>query len=105
MAQISYEQMQENLKLREGENLQDLLSLYDAQYRYGISRNTLRDAAILDKVSHQWLGGLTKRSLYIKRSDIIKYISLSQKRSKSKRKVSWRTPTPKTTELEAEASA
>lgn len=104
MAQISYEQMQENLKLQEDENLHDLLSLYDAQYRYGLSRNTLREAAILDKIPHQWLGGLTKRSLYIKRSDIIKYISLSQKRSKSKRPVSWRTPSIKTSEPEVEAS-
>lgn len=86
----SYEEMQELLKLQEGENFTDVLSLYDAQNRYKVSRNLFREAAILGKIKHEWLGGITKKNLYMKRKDIIAYLSLSQKRSKSKIVVPWR---------------
>ena len=86
----SYEEMQELMMLRDGETESDVLSLYDAQNRYGISRNALREAALIGKVRSAWLGGLVKRSLYLQRKDILKYLSLSQKKSKSKKIVPWR---------------
>jgi len=86
----TYEEMQKLLHLNDGESLDDVLSLYDAQSRYKVSRNTFREAAILGKIRHEWLGGMIRKSLYMKRKDIIAYLSLSQKKSKSKKLIPWR---------------
>lgn len=101
----SYEEMLRLMKLREGETVDDVLSLYDAQNRYGISRNALREAALTGKVRSAWLGGLVKRSLYLQRKDILKYLSLSQKKSKSKKIVPWRKQDAIASVPEFEASA
>lgn len=87
----SPQEAQERIKLLDGETLEDLLSLYDAMNRYGISRTALRDAVIAERLSGTWLGGLTKKSLYIRRADIIQYITLPMSALAGKRPVPWRT--------------
>jgi len=86
----SYEEMCERIQLRENESLSDILSLGDAKARYGIGRTTLREAALRNKIYSRWFGGETKKSLYLTRGDIIKYIQLPQSKVKSKLRVPWR---------------
>jgi len=86
----TYEEMKELTSLLYDERMDDVLSLYDAQERYGISRSALREAALLGKIESYWLGGVIKKSLYIFRKDIIKYLLLPQSKSKSKRMLPWR---------------
>lgn len=83
--------MQERMKLTEGENPFDLLSLYDAMSRYGVSRTALRDAVLSHKLSGEWVGGMAKKSLYMKRQDIIDYVSLPMSQTKGRRSIPWRT--------------
>jgi hypothetical protein len=45
----TYEEMKELTSLLSDERMDDVLSLYDAQERYGISRSALREAALLEK--------------------------------------------------------
>lgn len=74
----SPEEMYEILKPRDGESTDDLLSLYDAMGRYGISRTALRNACRSGKVPHQWVGGVSRKMLVARREDIVNYILLPQ---------------------------
>ena len=87
---ISYEEMCEKLNLEKGESYQDILSLFDAQHRYGISRAALREAVLIGKVYGKMIGGMTKKTMYVRRADVIAYIALTQSESKSKKPISWR---------------
>jgi hypothetical protein len=85
------EEMLERVKLAEGETMEDMLSLYDAMDRYGVSRTALRDAVLTKKLSGLWIGGINKKSLYMRREDIIQYITLPQSSTRGRRPVPWRT--------------
>ncbi|NBV35847.1 MAG: hypothetical protein EBR94_01035 [Bacteroidetes bacterium] len=87
---LTYEDMANNVILQDGETYQDILTLQDAQKRYGISRTALRDAAMYGKIYARFIGGQSKKILYMRRADIIKYILLPQSKSKAKRPVPWR---------------
>lgn len=87
----SPEEAQERVKLLDGENLDDALSLYDAVKRYGISRTALRNAFLAGRLAGSWVGGISKRSLYMRRADIIEYITLPMSALKGRRPVPWRT--------------
>jgi len=87
---MSYEDMREKLDLEDGESYQDILSLFDAQHRYGISRTALRDAVLTGKVYGKMIGGITKKTMYVRRADVIAYIALTQSQSKSKKPIPWR---------------
>jgi hypothetical protein len=87
---FTYEDMAKNVALQDGETYQDILTLYDAQKRYGVSRTALRDAAMYGKIYAKHIGGQSKKILYMRRADIIKYILLPQSKSKAKRPVPWR---------------
>lgn len=86
----SPQEAQERIKLIDGETLEDLLSLYDAMNRYGISRTALRDAVIAERLPGTWIGGLTKKSLYMRRADIMEYITLPMSALGARRPVPWR---------------
>lgn len=87
---LTYEDMANNVALQDGETYQDILTLHDAQKRYGVSRTALRDAAMYGKIYAKQIGGQSKKILYMRRADIIKYILLPQSKSKAKRPVLWR---------------
>ncbi|NBS88458.1 hypothetical protein EBS67_00370 [bacterium] len=82
--------MQERLKIGDGESLEDLLSLYDAMSRYGVSRTALRDAVLSHKLSGEWVGGMAKKSLYMRRKDIIEYVSRPMSQTNGRRSIPWR---------------
>ena len=86
----SYEEMARQVELHDGESYQDILSLHDAQKRYGVSRTALRDAALHGKIYARHIGGQSRKIMYMRRADIIKYILLPQSKSKAKRPVAWR---------------
>lgn len=86
----SPEEAHERTKLRDGEALDDLLSLYDAMNRYGVSRTALRDAVIAQRLPGSWVGGVAKKSLYMRRGDVIQYIRLPMSALRGRRPVPWR---------------
>jgi len=94
------EEMKDRVQLVEGENMEDMLSLYDAMDRYGVSRTALRDAVLTKKLSGLWIGGINKKSLYMRREDIIEYIMLPQSSTRGRRPVPWRMQDKKETQEE-----
>lgn len=93
----TYQDMQVRLRMIEGETEADLLSFYDIMKRYGVSRTAMRDAVIAGKVPCVWLGGQSRKSRYVYRSDVIAYLNLPQSEVPSQRQIPWRKPleTPK----------
>lgn len=86
----SPEEAQDRIRLRVGEALDDLLSLYDAMNRYGISRTALRNAVVANRMPGTWIGGRSRRILYLRRGDVIQYITLPMSAMATKRRIPWR---------------
>lgn len=86
----SVEELQERIKFQNGEHGDDMLSLYDAMDRYGVSRSALRRAVIEKKMNGVWVGGLSRKVLYMTRSDIIEYLSLPMSAMQGRHPVPWR---------------
>jgi hypothetical protein len=84
-------EMARTLALREGEREDDLLSVYDAMQRYCVSRTALRNAALKEKIPHQWVGSQRKQIMLMKRGDIMAYIGKPIGKNELSRPVAWRT--------------
>lgn len=86
------QQAMQRCELREDEALEDYLSLYDAMSRYGISRSTLRKAVIAGDIPALLAGGIARKVSYVRRSDLIEYISRPAHRMATHNPARWRRP-------------
>jgi hypothetical protein len=86
----SPEDVRKRIALLDGETLDDFLSLYDAMNRYGVNRTTFRQAVIEGRLQALRVGGQSRQIMYLRRRDIIDYISLPMSKMQQRRPVPWR---------------
>lgn len=78
------------IELLQGENENDYMTFYEAMRRYGVSRSTFRQAALTKAIPSLLAGGVSRKVSYLRRQDVIDYISRPASRMATNNPAKWR---------------